>query len=216
MDSLTTVKPYSNEIHAQAQLWLKRDPKAAYEVWKKCLPARGTLPPRTPFLASSPSREREGRGCSALRGTATPPCSSLPGLLCRLSGLEANGKSPSRTELRHLYLTEKYAWKWKQYMSKRGKRTCPLDLKLGHNNWLRQVRHTDARTGGGRRRGRCRGRKRRRGRRWRRWRSGRRRRKREGKRKKKGRRWRRGGGEEEGEVGRGGEEGRRKEKKEKK
>lgn len=25
-------------------------------------------------------------------------------------------------------------------MSRRGKRTCPLDLKLGHNNWLRQVK----------------------------------------------------------------------------
>ncbi|KAM6434914.1 E3 ubiquitin-protein ligase UBR4 isoform 2-T2 [Liasis olivaceus] len=99
VDSLTTVKPYSNEIHAQAQLWLKRDPKASYEVWKKCLPARG---------------------------------------------LEANGKSPGRTELRHLYLTEKYAWKWKQFMSKRGKRTCPLDLKLGHNNWLQQVLFTPA------------------------------------------------------------------------
>lgn len=42
MDALTTVKPYSNEIHAQAQLWLKRDPKASYEAWKKCLPARGS------------------------------------------------------------------------------------------------------------------------------------------------------------------------------
>ncbi|KAL7976230.1 hypothetical protein Chor_008327, partial [Crotalus horridus] len=69
---------------------------------------------------------------------------SLPWLLCRPLGLEANGKSPSRTELRHLYLTEKYAWKWKQFMSKRGKRTCPLDLKLGHNNWLRQVLFTPA------------------------------------------------------------------------
>ncbi|KAF7239331.1 E3 ubiquitin-protein ligase UBR4 [Varanus komodoensis] len=99
VDSLTTVKPYSNEIHAQAQLWLKRDPKASYEAWKKCLPARG---------------------------------------------IEADGKSPSRTELRHLYLTEKYTWKWKQFMSRRGKRTCPLDLKLGHNNWLRQVLFTPA------------------------------------------------------------------------
>jgi len=42
VDALTTVKPYSNEIHAQAQLWLKRDPKASYEAWKKCLPARGS------------------------------------------------------------------------------------------------------------------------------------------------------------------------------
>lgn len=40
VESLTTVKPYSNEIHAQAQLWLKKDPKASYEAWKKCLPAR--------------------------------------------------------------------------------------------------------------------------------------------------------------------------------
>ncbi|XP_066493904.1 E3 ubiquitin-protein ligase UBR4 [Tiliqua scincoides] len=99
VDSLTTVKPYSNEIHAQAQLWLKRDPKASYEAWKKCLPARG---------------------------------------------IDTNGKSPSKAELRHLYLTEKYTWKWKQFMSRRGKRTCPLDLKLGHNNWLRQVLFTPA------------------------------------------------------------------------
>uniref|UniRef100_A0A3B4FTU0 Ubiquitin protein ligase E3 component n-recognin 4 n=1 Tax=Pundamilia nyererei TaxID=303518 RepID=A0A3B4FTU0_9CICH len=40
IESLTTVRPYSNEIHAQAQLWLKKDPKASYEAWKKCLPAR--------------------------------------------------------------------------------------------------------------------------------------------------------------------------------
>lgn len=41
VEALTTVKPYCNEIHAQAQLWLKRDPKASYEAWKKCLPIRG-------------------------------------------------------------------------------------------------------------------------------------------------------------------------------
>lgn len=40
IESLTTVRPYSNEIHAQAQLWLRKDPKASYEAWKKCLPAR--------------------------------------------------------------------------------------------------------------------------------------------------------------------------------
>lgn len=40
IESLTTVRPYSNEIHAQAQLWLKKDPKASYDAWKKCLPAR--------------------------------------------------------------------------------------------------------------------------------------------------------------------------------
>ncbi|XP_064423992.1 E3 ubiquitin-protein ligase UBR4 [Latimeria chalumnae] len=99
VESLTTVKPYSNEIHAQAQLWLKRDPKASYEAWKKCLPARV---------------------------------------------VDTSGKSLSKAELRGLYLMEKYAWKWKQFMSKRGKRTPPLDLKLGHNNWLRQVLFTPA------------------------------------------------------------------------
>ncbi|XP_044524637.1 E3 ubiquitin-protein ligase UBR4 [Gracilinanus agilis] len=99
VEALTTVKPYCNEIHAQAQLWLKRDPKASYEAWKKCLPTRG---------------------------------------------LDSNGKSSTRSELRQLYLTEKYVWRWKQYMSRRGKRTSPLDLKLGHNNWLRQVLFTPA------------------------------------------------------------------------
>ncbi|XP_075462125.1 E3 ubiquitin-protein ligase UBR4 isoform X4 [Ascaphus truei] len=98
-EALTTVKPYSNEIHAQAQLWLKRDHKASYEAWKKCLPARG---------------------------------------------IDASGKSPSKAELRQMYLQEKYVWKWKQFMSRRGKRTSPLDLKLGHNNWLRQVLFTPA------------------------------------------------------------------------
>ncbi|XP_078094991.1 E3 ubiquitin-protein ligase UBR4 isoform X5 [Mustelus asterias] len=99
VDTLTTVKPYSNEIHAQAQAWLKKDPKASYEAWKKCLPARA---------------------------------------------LDTEGKTQSKTELRHLYLMEKYAWKWKQFLSKRGKRNSPLDLKLGHNNWLRQVLFTPA------------------------------------------------------------------------
>uniref|UniRef100_W5MAW8 Ubiquitin protein ligase E3 component n-recognin 4 n=1 Tax=Lepisosteus oculatus TaxID=7918 RepID=W5MAW8_LEPOC len=94
VESLTTVKPYSNEIHAQAQLWLKKDPKASYEAWKKCLPARGQ---------------------------------------------ENIAKPQSKVEARRQYLMEKYVWKWKQFMSKRGKRTSPLDLKLGHNNWLRQV-----------------------------------------------------------------------------
>ncbi|XP_069598111.1 E3 ubiquitin-protein ligase UBR4 isoform X6 [Ranitomeya imitator] len=99
MEGLTTVKPYSNEIHAQAQLWLKRDHKASYEAWKKCLPARG---------------------------------------------IDNSGNSPSKAELRQMYLQEKYVWKWKQFMSKKGKRTTPLDLKLGHNNWLRQVLFTPA------------------------------------------------------------------------
>lgn len=56
-----------------------------------------------------------------------------------LPGVDGNGKSPSKSELHHLYLTEKYVWRWKQFLSRRGKRTSPLDLKLGHNNWLRQV-----------------------------------------------------------------------------
>ncbi|XP_072282664.1 E3 ubiquitin-protein ligase UBR4 isoform X5 [Pyxicephalus adspersus] len=99
IESLTTVKPYSNEIHAQAQLWLKRDPKASYEAWKKCLPARG---------------------------------------------VDNSGKTLSKAELRQLYLQEKYSWKWKQFLSRRGKRLTPLDLKLGHNNWLRQVLFTPA------------------------------------------------------------------------
>ncbi|MGH0168045.1 UNVERIFIED_CONTAM: hypothetical protein FKN15_073672 [Acipenser sinensis] len=94
VESLTTVKPYSNEIHAQAQLWLKKDSKASYEAWKKCLPARAQ---------------------------------------------DSGNKPPNKAELHRQYLLEKYVWKWKQFMSKRGKRTSPLDLKLGHNNWLRQV-----------------------------------------------------------------------------
>ncbi|KAG8431951.1 hypothetical protein GDO86_019058 [Hymenochirus boettgeri] len=99
MDSLTTVKPYSNEIHAQAQQWLKREPKASYEAWKKCLPARG---------------------------------------------VDGTRKCSSKAERRQIYLQEKYVWKWKQFMSRKGKRTSPLDLKLGHNNWLRQVLFTPA------------------------------------------------------------------------
>ncbi|XP_058849008.1 E3 ubiquitin-protein ligase UBR4 isoform X2 [Acipenser ruthenus] len=100
VESLTTVKPYSNEIHAQAQLWLKKDSKASYEAWKKCLPARAAQ--------------------------------------------DSGNKPPNKAELHRQYLLEKYVWKWKQFMSKRGKRTSPLDLKLGHNNWLRQVLFTPA------------------------------------------------------------------------
>lgn len=44
VESLTTVRPYSNEIHAQVQLWLKKDPKASYDAWKKCLLARSEFP----------------------------------------------------------------------------------------------------------------------------------------------------------------------------
>ena len=135
VEALTTVKPYSNEIHAQAQLWLKRDPKASYEAWKKCLPIRGL------FVSS-----RLGRSVlptpvlTAPESALGPHCLFLTPLapLC-LPGIDGNGKSPSKSELHHLYLTEKYVWRWKQFLSRRGKRTPPLDLKLGHNNWLRQV-----------------------------------------------------------------------------
>ncbi|KAK2114069.1 E3 ubiquitin-protein ligase ubr4 [Saguinus oedipus] len=40
VEALTTVKPYCNEIPAQAKLWLKRDLKASYDAWKKCLPIK--------------------------------------------------------------------------------------------------------------------------------------------------------------------------------
>lgn len=65
--------------------------------------------------------------------------SLFPLVLFCLPGVDGNGKSPSKSERHHLYLTEKYVWRWKQFLSRRGKRTSPLDLKLGHNNWLRQV-----------------------------------------------------------------------------
>ncbi|XP_017342515.1 E3 ubiquitin-protein ligase UBR4 isoform X1 [Ictalurus punctatus] len=99
VESLTTVKPYCNEIHAQAQLWLKKDPKAAYEAWKKCLPAR-----------------------------------------CQ----ETASKPLNKAEIRRQYLMEKYVWKWKQFMRSRSEGLFPRLLKLGHNNWLRQVLFTPA------------------------------------------------------------------------
>uniref|UniRef100_A0A673LQI7 E3 ubiquitin-protein ligase UBR4-like n=1 Tax=Sinocyclocheilus rhinocerous TaxID=307959 RepID=A0A673LQI7_9TELE len=95
VESLTTVKPYNNEIHAQAQLWLKKDPKASYEAWKKCLPARFSKP-------------------------------------------------LNKAEIRKQYLMEKYVWKWKQFMRSRSEGLFPRLLKLGHNNWLRQVLFTPA------------------------------------------------------------------------
>lgn len=75
VDSLTTVKPYSSEIHAQAQLWLKRDPKASYEVWKKCLPARGTC---AAPLASSRSWKGGGRGGPAFAARVCRACPPAP------------------------------------------------------------------------------------------------------------------------------------------
>lgn len=80
----------------------------------------------------------EKRALPALADCPTVSPLPLPAPLC-LPGVDGNGKSPSKAELRHLYLTEKYVWRWKQFLSRRGKRTSPLDLKLGHNNWLRQV-----------------------------------------------------------------------------
>lgn len=124
VEALTTVKPYCNEIHAQAQLWLKRDPKASYEAWKKCLPIRGMSLP-------SGHSQQPCFLCAVLLSPS--PCHLY------LAGVDSNGKSPSKSELHRLYLTEKYVWRWKQFLSRRGKRTTPLDLKLGHNNWLRQV-----------------------------------------------------------------------------
>ncbi|XP_045063212.1 E3 ubiquitin-protein ligase UBR4-like isoform X2 [Coregonus clupeaformis] len=99
VESLTTVKPYCNEIHAQAQLWLKKDPKASYEAWKKCLPAR-----------------------------------------CQ----ETVSKPQNKAEVRRRYLMEKYVWKWKQFARSRSEGLFPRLLKLGHNNWLRQVLFTPA------------------------------------------------------------------------
>ncbi|XP_065141997.1 E3 ubiquitin-protein ligase UBR4 isoform X2 [Paramisgurnus dabryanus] len=99
VESLTTIKPYNNEIHAQAQLWLKKDPKASYEAWKKCLPAR-----------------------------------------CQ----ESVSKPSNKAEIRRQYLMEKYVWKWKQFTKCRSESLFPRLLKLGHNNWLRQVLFTPA------------------------------------------------------------------------
>lgn len=128
VEALTTVKPYCNEIHAQAQLWLKRDPKASYEAWKKCLPIRGVPLP----------------SCHSQQPVLPPGHHTYPACHLYLAGVDGNGKSPSKSELHRLYLTEKYVWRWKQFLSRRGKRTTPLDLKLGHNNWLRQVLFTPA------------------------------------------------------------------------
>lgn len=92
-----------------------------------CLFKPGEVRPSYPVLTALPSPL-----------SVTSFSLRLAGPLCLL-GIDGNGKSPSKSELRHLYLTEKYVWRWKQFLSRRGKRTPPLDLKLGHNNWLRQV-----------------------------------------------------------------------------
>lgn len=135
VEALTTVKPYCNEIHAQAQLWLKRDPKASYEAWKKCLPIRGVSVSSRLEKSVIPTPSQQPHNAPISVPFFSLP---LPAPLC-LPGIDGNGKSPSKSELHHLYLTEKYVWRWKQFLSRRGKRTSPLDLKLGHNNWLRQV-----------------------------------------------------------------------------
>lgn len=116
-ESLTTVRPYSNEIHAQAQLWLKKDPKASYEAWKKCLPARC-----------------KHNMCYYFSGLKKGLMNSIS------TGQESLPKPQSKAELRKQYLLEKYAWKWKQFMrSRKGDGLFPRLLKLSHNNWLRQV-----------------------------------------------------------------------------
>lgn len=122
IESLTTVRPYSNEIHAQAQLWLKKDPKASYEAWKKCLPARGKSWKRTKWFYTR--------------------CFQPFTIVCisTTAGQEVVSKPQGKAELRRQYLLEKYVWKWKQFMrSRKGEGLFPRLLKLSHNNWLRQV-----------------------------------------------------------------------------
>lgn len=126
-ESLTTVRPYSNEIHAQAQLWLKKDPKASYDAWKKCLPARCKY-----FIWTNTQYIGDELACNDEPFTLW---------FVRInSGQEAVSKPQGKAELRKQYLQEKYVWKWKQFMrSRKGEGLFPRLLKLSHNNWLRQV-----------------------------------------------------------------------------
>ena len=55
-------------------------------------------------------------------------------------GQETASKPQNKAEVRRRYLMEKYVWKWKQFMRSRSEGLFPRLLKLGHNNWLRQVR----------------------------------------------------------------------------
>lgn len=127
-ESLTTVRPYSNEIHAQAQLWLKKDPKASFDAWKKCLPARCKW-----FI------------CTNIKSVGIKLASNYDSFtfwfISVTSGQEAVSKPQGKPELRKQYLQEKYVWKWKQFMrSRKGEGLFPRLLKLSHNNWLRQVK----------------------------------------------------------------------------
>lgn len=56
-----------------------------------------------------------------------------------LPGQETASKPLNKVEMRRQYLMEKYVWKWKQFMRSRSEGLFPRLLKLGHNNWLRQV-----------------------------------------------------------------------------
>lgn len=56
-----------------------------------------------------------------------------------LSGQDAASKPSNKAEIRRQYLMEKYVWKWKQFTRSRSEGLFPRLLKLGHNNWLRQV-----------------------------------------------------------------------------
>lgn len=61
-------------------------------------------------------------------------------MLLPLSGPDAATKPPNKAEIRRQYLMEKYVWKWKQFTRSRSEGLFPRLLKLGHNNWLRQVK----------------------------------------------------------------------------
>lgn len=64
-------------------------------------------------------------------------CTTLWTLI--LPGQETASKPSNKDEIRRQYLMEKYVWKWKQFMRSRSEGLFPRLLKLGHNNWLRQV-----------------------------------------------------------------------------
>ncbi|XP_078740915.1 E3 ubiquitin-protein ligase UBR4-like, partial [Lampetra fluviatilis] len=49
-----------------------------------------------------------------------------------------------RAEFRRRFLAEKFAWRWRLALQRGGRSTRlpPLELQLGHNNWLRQILFT--------------------------------------------------------------------------
>lgn len=57
-----------------------------------------------------------------------------------IAGQETVSKPANKAEVRRQYLMEKYVWKWKQFVRSRSESLFPRLLKLGHNNWLRQVK----------------------------------------------------------------------------